>query len=150
MSNSLYSVAAETTTRLNKFRISSGRAKGLEALIYEIDTKKETSSSYEIKLQECDTTNDKGVITDKDDLIEELPDNSPRFVVLTYPFKTSDGLLKSPLVLVYWRPSTSSMEKRMLYAGAVELMRDKAAVSKVIEIDDEDELEELEELVKKA
>lgn len=35
----------------------------------------------------------------------------------------------------------------MLYAGAVELVRGKAGVSKFIEIDDEEEFENLAELV---
>jgi hypothetical protein len=62
--------------------------------------------------------------------VEELPDNSARYIVLSYPFTLADGRVKSPLVLVYWRPPTCGQASKMLYAGAVELFRDKVAVSK--------------------
>lgn len=91
----------------------------MQALVYEID-----KESYDVR-KEDDT-----VYTNVEDLIEELPDNSARFIVLSYPFKTADGRLKSPLVLIYWRPPTCGQSSKMLYAGAVELFRDKASVSK--------------------
>lgn len=72
------------------------------------------------------------IIESIDELVEELPDNSPRFVVLSYPIKESDGRLKTPLVMIYWIPPTCNSEGRMLYAGAVELVRDKAGVSKYV------------------
>lgn len=65
-----------------------------------------------------------------EELIEELPDNNPRFVVISYPYKLPDGRLKNPLVLLYWLPPTCGQESKMLYAGAVELFREKAGVSK--------------------
>lgn len=72
--------------------------------------------------------------TSVEDLVEELPDNSARFIVLSYPFKLPDGRLKSPLALLYWRPPTCGQSSKMLYAGAVELFRDKAGVSKYVYI----------------
>lgn len=83
--------------------------------------------SYEIKREDEDQ-----VIDNIEELIEELPDNSARFVVLSYPFKLSDGRLKTPLVLLYWRPPTCGQESKMLYAGSVELMREKAGVAKYV------------------
>lgn len=67
-----------------------------------------------------------------EELIEELPDNSPRYVLLSYPIKLSDGRVKSPFVLLYWRPPTTGQENKMLYAGAVELFREKAGVAKYV------------------
>lgn len=99
--------------------------------------------SYEIKREDEDQ-----VIDNIEELTEELPDNSPRFVVLSYPFKLSDGRLKTPLVLLYWRPPTCGQESKMLYAGSVELMREKAGVAKVIEISDEEDFEDLEDQLK--
>lgn len=61
-----------------------------------------------------------------------MPDNNPRYIILSYPFKTSDGRLKTPLVLLYWIPPTSGGESRMLYAGALEQFREKAGVSKYV------------------
>lgn len=45
--------------------------------------------------------------------------------------------------MVYYRPDTSTQETKMLYAAAVELFREKAGVSKLIQITDEDEFEEI-------
>lgn len=67
-----------------------------------------------------------------EELVEELPDNSARYVLLSYPLKLSDGRVKSPFVLLYWRPPTSGQENKMLYAGAVELFREKAGVNKYV------------------
>lgn len=61
--------------------------------------------------------------------MEEVPDNSPRYILLSYPIKLSDGRVKSPFVLLYWRPPTCDSEAKMLYAGAVELIREKAGVA---------------------
>lgn len=69
-----------------------------------------------------------------EELVEELPDNSARYVIISYPMKLSDGRIKSPLVLVYWRPPTCGQESKMLYAGGVELIRDKAGVSQYVPI----------------
>ncbi|OBA21748.1 actin depolymerizing protein [Metschnikowia bicuspidata var. bicuspidata NRRL YB-4993] len=105
----------------------------MQAVIYVID-----KQSYQVVAES------KGPVTSIEDLIEELPDNTPRYVVLSYPMKLLDGRLKSPLVLVYWRPPTCGQESKMLYAGAVELMREKAGVSQLIEIDDEEDFEDIE------
>lgn len=129
---SLYNFSSDTLSNLQKFRFASGRASSMQAVIYEID--KET---HEVRPE------DGAVIGSLDELAEELPPNNPRFVVLSYPHTTADGRLKSPLVLVYWRPPTCGQQSKMLYAAAVELIREKAGVSKLIEVTDEDEFEDL-------
>ncbi|KAK6458272.1 uncharacterized protein RJT20DRAFT_126253 [Scheffersomyces xylosifermentans] len=131
---SLYSFSSETLAELRKFRFGSARISTMQAAIYTIDT-----TSYEIKKE-----NDEPVVS-VEDLIEELPDNSPRYIVLSYPYKLPDGRLKTPLVLLYWIPPTSSQGSRMLYAAAVEEFREKAGVSKLIKVEDEDDFEDLEE-----
>lgn len=87
-------------------------------MVYTID-----KSSYEI-------TTDGEVIESIDELVEELPDNSPRFVLLSHPIKTDDGRIRSPFVLLYWIPQTSGLESKMLYAGGLEEFREKAGVAK--------------------
>ncbi|CAN3356242.1 protein Aim7p [Diutina catenulata] len=132
MSSGLYTFSQETLQQLRKFRFSSGKGDSMEALVCVID-----KSSYEVKI-------DGEVVTSMEELAEELPDNTPRYVILSYPIKLSDGRLKVPLVLLYWIPRTCGQESRMLYAGAVELIREKAGVAKMIKIEEEDELEEVE------
>lgn len=110
----------------------------MQAIIYCID-----KASYEVKREDEDQ-----IITDMEELAEELPDTNPRFVLLSYPYTSDDGRLVSPLVLLYWKPQTCGQESKMLYAGAIETFRGKAGVSKLIQIDDEEDLEDIESELK--
>ncbi|KAH3676135.1 hypothetical protein WICMUC_002157 [Wickerhamomyces mucosus] len=89
----------------------------------EIDQK-----TYEIRLD----SKAENPISSIEELVEEIPDNSPRYVVLSYPLTLKDGRKTSRLVLIYWLPPTSTQSSRMLYAAAVELIRNKAGVSKYV------------------
>lgn len=71
-------------------------------------------------------------IDNVEELVEELPENNPRYILLSYPMKLPDGRIKSPFVMLYWRPPTCGQESKMLYAAAVELMREKAGVSQYV------------------
>lgn len=110
----------------------------MQAIIYCID-----KSTYEVKREDDDQ-----IIDNLDELGEELPDTSPRFILLSYPFTSDDGRLVSPLVLLYWKPQTCGQEAKMLYAGAIETFRDKAGVSKLIQVEEEEELESIEDELK--
>lgn len=106
------------------------------------------------------------------DLADELPDHSPRYVLLSYPltlvrypgyapadeFLTGrdadmegrltdmqpSGRLSVPYVLLYYLPVTCNAELRMLYAGAKELMRNTAEAGRVVELESAEELEKIE------
>ncbi|AOW30012.1 hypothetical protein MEM_04527 [Candida albicans L26] len=133
MSSSLYTFSPETLSALTKFRFQSAKVDKVQAVIYTIDKK-----SHEIKQED-------EIIDSIEELVEELPDTSPRYVILSYPFKLDDGRLKTPLVMLYWIPPTSGQESRMLYAGAVEQFRDKAGVSKLIKLEEEEDFDDLKE-----
>ncbi|KGQ84061.1 hypothetical protein MEO_04490 [Candida albicans P94015] len=133
MSFSLYTFSPETLSALTKFRFQSAKVDKVQAVIYTIDKK-----SHEIKQED-------EIIDSIEELVEELPDTSPRYVILSYPFKLDDGRLKTPLVMLYWIPPTSGQESRMLYAGAVEQFRDKAGVSKLIKLEEEEDFDDLKE-----
>ena len=49
----------------------------------------------------------------------ELPENSPRYVVLSYELNHSDGRKSFPLVLVNWAPTTSEIGMMTLHASAL-------------------------------
>lgn len=49
-----------------------------------------------------------------------------------------------PYVLLYYLPENCNPSLRMMYAGAVELMRSTAEVNRVIEIQSAEELEGIE------
>ncbi|KER00155.1 hypothetical protein AUEXF2481DRAFT_75282 [Aureobasidium subglaciale EXF-2481] len=88
---------------------------------------------------------DDEVYTDLSTLGEELPDHSPRFILLSYPLTMTSGRLSVPYVMLYYLPVTCNSELKMVYAGAKELMRNQAEVTRIIEIDSAEELEEIED-----
>lgn len=70
----------------------------------------------------CESGTEAGptVLTHEDeameDLADALPDNTPRYVLVSYDFThPEDGRRSSPLFLVYWIPRTASTELATLY-----------------------------------
>ncbi|SCU81557.1 LAFA_0C05776g1_1 [Lachancea sp. 'fantastica'] len=142
---SLYNISTPVKTHINRFRLETGRSDSVKALILKIEPK----PSYEITVDEDEDYED---IDSLESLGGALPDTTPRYVLLCYPMTTSDGRKQTPLVLLYWKPATVvSQEWKMLYAGALELIRNTCGVSKVIEIstglEDDDEIDELREQI---
>ncbi|KAF2238908.1 glia maturation factor beta [Viridothelium virens] len=133
----LYTFSPETKDKLRKFRLGTSRAKDPQAVIYSIDKK-----TLEI-LQSDDET-----YTSLPTLADELPDHSPRFILLSHPVTLASGRLSVPYVMLYYLPVTCNSELRMLYAGAKELMRNTAEVGRIIEIESAEDLEGLEEKLK--
>jgi len=129
----LYTFSQESKDHLRKFRLGTSRSNDPQAVIYLID-----KHTLEIKQDE-----EKTVYKDLQEIGEELPDHSPRFILLSYPLTLPSGRMSVPYVLLYYLPVTSNAESRMLYAGAKELMRNTAEVGKVIEIDSADDLEDI-------
>ena len=60
----------------------------------------------------------------------------------------SDGSQRAPYVLVSYLPATTTNEARMLYAGARELMRNESEVSRVIEIEDAEDIVDIGDTLK--
>ncbi|WFD07115.1 hypothetical protein MVES1_002472 [Malassezia vespertilionis] len=74
--------------------------------------------------------------TTLDELVEELPEHSPRFIVLSYELHHEHGRISYPLVLINWAPASSSIELATLYASALQNFSVHADVGKVIDIRD--------------
>ncbi|KAF2838749.1 glia maturation factor beta [Patellaria atrata CBS 101060] len=129
----LYTISPETHTALRKFRLGTSRAKDPQAVIYQI--KKDT---LEISQEENPET-----YTSLPDIAADLPDHTPRFILLSYPVTLPSGRLSVPYVMLYYMPSTTTAQQRMLYAGAKELVREASGVGKVIEVTDAEEVEEV-------
>ena len=49
----------------------------------------------------------------------ELPENAPRYVVLSYELNHSDGRKSFPLVLVNWAPTSCEMSLLTLHASGL-------------------------------
>lgn len=54
-----------------------------------------------------------------------------------------DDRISVPYVLLYYLPVTCNAELRMLYASAKELMKNKAGVGRIFDIDSSDDLENI-------
>ncbi|KAK1988452.1 GMF family protein [Colletotrichum cereale] len=129
----LYTFSQETKDHLRKFRLGTSRSNEPQAVIYHID-----KNTHEIRQDD-----DKVVYKSLEEISDDLPDHSPRFVLLSYPLTLPSGRLSVPYVLIYYLPITCNNEIRMLYAGAKELMRNTSEVGRVIDIQDAEELEEI-------
>ncbi|ETS60903.1 hypothetical protein PaG_04823 [Moesziomyces aphidis] len=112
---------------VRKFRLKP--SSHLTALVFKID-----KATLTLGLEE---TLDSG-LTSLPDLLEELPENSPRFVVVNYKLNHRDGRISYPLFLLYWAPQTSSLEQSTLYASALSNFSVQADVAKVIDVRDPD------------
>ncbi|KAF9894681.1 hypothetical protein FE257_006571 [Aspergillus nanangensis] len=133
----LYTFSPETKEKLRKFRLGTSRAKDAQAIIYIIDNK-----TQEIRPQ------DDQVYSKMEDLADELPESSPRFILLSYPLTMASGRLTVPYVLLYYLPENCNPSLRMTYAGAVELMRSTAEVNRVLEVQEEDDIISIESKLK--
>ncbi|KAI9142788.1 glia maturation factor, beta, isoform CRA_a [Paraphysoderma sedebokerense] len=78
-----------------------------------------------------------------DEIVEELPENIPRYVIISYEWTHNDGRKSYPLVFLYWSPLSTKPEQHMLYASAkLQLQQAVDLNSKVYEIRNPAELTE--------
>ncbi|RYC63024.1 hypothetical protein CHU98_g3197 [Xylaria longipes] len=152
----LYTFSEQTREHLRKFRLTTSRASGPQAVIcmYVSGALEAADTAHaahvpfcahfiDKKTHEIKQDEDKVVYKSLEEIADDLPDNSPRYILLSYPLTLSSGRLSVPYVLLYYLPTTCNAESRMMYAGAKELMRNTSEVGKVIDIDSADDLEEV-------
>ncbi|KAJ3387871.1 hypothetical protein HDU92_001759 [Lobulomyces angularis] len=78
-----------------------------------------------------------------DDLKEELPDTSPRFILLTFQHTHLDGRISNPLVGINYSPRESSMDDKMLYSWAKTTVFNAADIrGKIFELHEIEDLDE--------
>ncbi|CAM0137925.1 hypothetical protein VKS41_001146 [Umbelopsis sp. WA50703] len=75
-----------------------------------------------------------------EDLVEELPENAPRFIILSYELKHKDGRNSFPLVFIYWSPKDVNPQLHMLYATAKTYLQEKIDVTRGFDIRDTEDL----------
>ncbi|KAG0317352.1 hypothetical protein BGZ97_005514 [Linnemannia gamsii] len=71
-----------------------------------------------------------------EDLAELLPENTPRYIVLSYELKHDDGRKSYPLVFLYYSPKGVKPELNMLYASAKTYFQNKVGLGKVFDLQD--------------
>ncbi|KAF9246163.1 hypothetical protein BU15DRAFT_58280 [Melanogaster broomeanus] len=109
---------------LRKFRFAR-RNQGSAALVVKINKAK-------LVMEEVEQFDNISI----EELAEELPENSPRYVLLSYELNHKEGRTSFPLVLVNWAPTTSETGIITLHASALLDFQTTADVSKVIEVRD--------------
>ncbi|KAF9570223.1 hypothetical protein EC968_002102 [Mortierella alpina] len=77
-----------------------------------------------------------------DELAETLPENTPRYVVVSYELKHDDGRVSYPLVFIYYSPKGVKPELNMLYASAKTHFQNKIGLGKVFDLRDAESLTE--------
>ncbi|WFD26269.1 hypothetical protein MNAN1_001246 [Malassezia nana] len=115
-------IAPSLLDELRSFRLAKRSSKGA-ALVAKIDKTKLFIEKEEIL----------DPIT-PEELEEELPEHSPRFVVFSTELRHADGRVSYPLVLIHWAPVSASMELSTLYASALSMFSVHANVGKVIDV----------------
>ncbi|EIW73133.1 hypothetical protein TREMEDRAFT_25515, partial [Tremella mesenterica DSM 1558] len=80
-----------------------------------------------------------------EEIAEELPENSPRYVIISHELKHRDGRISQPLVLINWQvhslPLPNSMggsptDLMTLHASSLSYFQQTAEVAKVVEVRD--------------
>jgi hypothetical protein len=79
--------------------------------------------------------------TSLEELLDELPESSPRFILLSHEKKYADGRVSYPLNLISWIPSACSTTAKMAAASCKLSFASKIAFAgKIIDATDEQEL----------
>ncbi|KAF8275050.1 hypothetical protein EI94DRAFT_1768361 [Lactarius quietus] len=115
-------IPQELKDSLRKFRFT--RRKGNAAFVAKINKPK-------LIMEEVEILDNISI----EDLAEELPEASPRYVVLSYNLVHKDGRTSSPLVLINWAPACET-SLLTLHASALIDFQNTAEISKVLEVRD--------------
>ncbi|KAJ7775087.1 hypothetical protein B0H16DRAFT_1408312 [Mycena metata] len=117
-------ISQEIKDSLRKFRFAR-RNEGSAALVIKINKAK-------LIMEEVEQFDSISI----EELAEELPENSPRYVMLSYQLEHPDGRKSFPLVLLNWAPTSSEIGMLTLHASALLEFQSTADVSRVIELRD--------------
>ncbi|KAI9446488.1 Endonuclease/exonuclease/phosphatase [Lactarius indigo] len=115
-------IPQELKDSIRKFRFT--RHKGNAALVVKINKQK-------LIMEEVERLDDISI----EDLAEELPEASPRYIVLSYTLVHKDGRTSSPLALINWAPACET-SLLTLHASALIDFQNTVEVSKVLEVRD--------------
>ncbi|EPY51697.1 cofilin/tropomyosin family protein [Schizosaccharomyces cryophilus OY26] len=119
----MFSISDTIVKEIDRFRLRLKKSL-LFAYIFKIDkSSKEVVPDGEIMQ-----------IESVEEIADELSETQPRYILVSYPTKTTDGRLSTPLFMIYWRPSSSPHDLSMIYASAKVWFQDKSQVHKVMEV----------------
>ncbi|KAI8388816.1 uncharacterized protein BYT42DRAFT_561335 [Radiomyces spectabilis] len=128
MSTSTCEIDPALLEKIKEFRFAKNST-GNAAFVLQIDRK-------QLKIVEVEVLEDISI----EELVEELPENTPRYVILSYELKHDDGRTNFPLVFIYWAPATAPAALHMLYTSAKTFLQEKTGVMRGFDIRDADML----------
>eukprot|EP00041_Stephanoeca_diplocostata_P020643 m.465408 g.465408 ORF g.465408 m.465408 type:complete len:142 (-) comp21628_c0_seq10:130-555(-) len=73
---------------------------------------------------------------------DELPDFSPRYICLSYCYHHDDGRISFPLMFIYYCPGGVKPDHNMVYASVQPDLVQKTNMTKVFELRDSDDFDE--------
>ncbi|GMS88161.1 hypothetical protein PENTCL1PPCAC_10336, partial [Pristionchus entomophagus] len=117
----------ELKETLKKFRFAKSTT--MNALIIKIDR-----DAQEMRIDE------EMEDVSMDEIRDELPQQQPRFLLLSYAYKHADGRTSFPMCMIFYSPPGCSPEQQMLYAGSRNNLVNECELTKNFEVRDQDEL----------
>ncbi|WWD22844.1 hypothetical protein CI109_107338 [Kwoniella shandongensis] len=123
MSTRTVDIPSDVTDALKKFRFNN--RKGNAAISVKI-IKNSLTMAVDEELTDLSV----------EEIAEELPENAPRYVILSHELKHKDGRISYPLIMINWAPSGSPTELMTLHASSLSYFQQIAEVAKVLEVRD--------------
>ncbi|KAG0041710.1 hypothetical protein BGZ83_001412 [Gryganskiella cystojenkinii] len=108
--------------KIERFRFAK-RSQGNAALICKIDP---------VKLVIVEDEDEESITME--DLAELLPENTPRYIVLSFELKHDDGRQSYPLVFISYTPRGTKPTLNMLYSSAKTHFQNTVGLGKVVDI----------------
>ena len=127
------SLSPELKEKLKKFQLR--KDKNRAAIVMKISKDKTTVIEDSCDFEVAD---EKGVSLEE--IMVELPDNDPRYLVYSYSYQHGDGRVTYPLVFIYVCPEGSHPEQSMLYAGSLKGVVNEGNFVKTYEVREVEEL----------
>jgi cofilin len=59
------------------------------------------------------------------EFIQDLPKNEPRYGVINFVYKKSDGSEKEKIIFISWAPDEAPVKLKMIYASSKDLLKNK-------------------------
>ncbi|WKY03089.1 hypothetical protein Q1695_016411 [Nippostrongylus brasiliensis] len=116
-------IPQDLKNELKTFRFS--KSTSLDVLILKVN--RETQRiTLEDKMEDCSI----------DEVREELPQQQPRFLLISYALQHRDGRVSYPMCLVFYSPDGCSPELQMMYAGSRNNLVQECELTKNFEIHD--------------
>jgi len=121
----LFTLSPTTQSDIRSFRLSKPTP-GSSVLIFHID-----KDSHEIR-----TSDEKLTFASEklDELQDELPENAPRFILLSFELVHKDNRKSNPLVMINYVPDTANTTLKTMYASAKVWFQETADIGRVLDL----------------